>query len=182
MSDERIENEFDELEWLMSGRPVPFEVDGAHFALRQPAAIDIDRMRFVQTRANDWAMKEYRSDGMDQEPITEGMANGLQLLLQFYQGELNDAQGENDTDEARRIAREMDETEANWPQNLAEERARAHSRRVVARWIVNNLLEGDARELRRLTGDPLNHDDVIEATQKILRLVNFRPNLNGRQQ
>lgn len=37
-------DEFDVLEWLLSGKPVPLVIDGVEFALRQPKPLEVDKI------------------------------------------------------------------------------------------------------------------------------------------
>ena len=59
----------------------------------------------------------------------------------------------NNKDAAAPLAEDMEAM--NWPANLAEERAREDARRTTARWVIENLLEGDREEFRKATApDP----------------------------
>lgn len=176
-------DDFDLLERIVSGRPVTFEVDGAAFALRQPAPIEMDRLRFAQTRAYDRAIADYRADGMDGEPVTDGLVETKRLYLEALELSYQQANAGEDSEAARRAAEEMEAVERTWPKTLAEERARDHARRTVARWMLDNLLDGDKDELRRLGApDPLNRQEVIDAVQRMLAIVNHDPNSNRRTQ
>ena len=69
-------DEFDVLEWLMTGKPVPFVIDGVEFALRQPTPLEVDRMQYQQTRAHDKALADYRD--------APSLEEALYLLTQSY--------------------------------------------------------------------------------------------------
>jgi hypothetical protein len=173
--------EFEVLEWIVSGKPVPFEIDGMEFALRQPTPVEMDRMRLAQTRAHDKVMAEYRADGMDKEPVTAGLLETQRIYREALEAAYQQANADNDGEAARKAAEDMEDVDRLWPKNLAEERARDHARRTLARWMVDNLLNGSRDDLRRLTApDPLAHDAVVTATQQMLQIINHDPNSRRR--
>lgn len=172
-------DDFDLLEWIVNAKPVAFTVDGSEFSLRQPTPIEMDRLRFSQTRAYDRAYADYCADGLDNAPVTAGLVETKRIYLdaleQAYQNAGDDGRA------ARQAAEEMEAVERTWPKTLAEERARDHARRSTARWMLDNLLDGDRDELRRLGApDPLNRQEVIDAIQRMLAIVNHDPNSNRR--
>ena len=175
-------DEFEVLEWLMSGKPVSLAIDGVEFGLRQPTPLEVDRMQYQQTRAYDRALADYRADGLDNAPITAGLTETIRIYNEMQDAAYRQAQADGDTDEAIRIAREQENTTRQWPQTLAEERARDYARRVTARWCVDNLLEGDKAAWRELTApDPLERREVAQAVQRLLMLANHDPNSNRRK-
>jgi len=175
--------EFDTLTYVVSGDPVPFEIDGLSFGLRQPTPVEMDRMRFAQTKAHDRAMADYRADGLDQEPISAGLVETKRLYMEALEQAYQAANASGDSAGVRQAAQDMEDAETNWPRNLAEERSRDYARRALGRWIIDNLFAGDRDELRRLTApDPLAHGAVIEAVQRLLSIVNHDPNSSGRRQ
>ena len=176
-------DEFDLLDCIVNAKPVVFAVDGAEFALRQPTPAEMDRLRFAQTRAYDQAYSAYVADGLGDAPITAGAEETLRLYLEALEADYQRANEQGDGAEARRAAEEMDTARQQWPQSLAEERARDHSRRVTARWMLDNLLTGDRDELRRLGApDSLKREEVIAAVQRMFSIINHDPNLNRRTQ
>lgn len=177
MSDD---HEFDILETILSGAPVPIVIDDDTWNLRQPKPLEVDKMRRAQQLAHDTVMVEYRDAGLDKQPVSDAMQSMI--------GMFNTAQGQayeaamKDGDQV--AAREALEASAgmNWPASLAEERARDDARRAVARWIIDHLLEGDKEAFRRATApDPLNHSAVVASVTRMLSLVNHDPNSNGRR-
>lgn len=173
--------DFDVLAWVLSGDPVLFSVDGVEFAFRQPTPHEMDKMRFAQTKAYDKALAEYRADGLGNEAVSDGLVETKRLYGEALEAAYQQANADQDNEAVRQAAQDMEDMERNWPRNLAEERARDFARRTLARWIVDNLLDGDGGDLRRLTApDPLAHDAVIEATQRLLAIVNHDPNLTRR--
>lgn len=175
--------EFDALEYVISGDPVPFEIDGNQFALLQPSPLQTDRMRFAQTKAHDRAMAEYRAEGLDKEPVSDGLVETRRIYNEALEAAYQQANADNDGMAARKAAEDMEEVERSWPRNLAEERARDYARRAIARWIIDNLLQGDRDDLRRLTApDPLAHNAVVEAVQRLLSVINHDPNSPRRTQ
>ena len=176
-------DEFDLLEWIVSGKPVPFEIGGSQFALRQPSPVEMDKMRFAQTKAYDRAFAEYRADGLDKEPVTAGLVETRRIYNEALEAAYQQANADGDGAAARKAAEDMDEIARSWPANLAEERARDFARRTLARWMLENLLQGDRDDFRQLTApDPLNHDAVTAAVQRLLSIVNHDPNSNRRTQ
>lgn len=176
-------DEFDILEWLLTGKSVPLVIDGVEFSLRQPKPLEVDRMQYQQTRAFDMAMAEYKADGLSDEPITPDLAEAIRVYNELQEQLYQQAQADGDTEAATRVAREQERVARQQPQTLAEERARNYSRRVVARFIVDNLLEGDKAVWRELTTpDPLERAEVTAAVDKLLSLVNHNPNSNRRTQ
>jgi len=174
--------EFDVLEWLLSGKPVPLVIDGVEFTLRQPTPLEVDRMQYQQTRAHDKALADYRADGLDNEPVTDGLSETIRIYNEMQDMAYRQAQEAGDTDAATRIAREQEQTARQWPTTLADERARDFGRRTTARWCVDNLLEGDKTAWRELTTpDPLERREVAQAVQRLLMLVNHDPNSNRRK-
>lgn len=175
-------DEFDVLEWLMSGKPVPVTIDGVEFALRQPSPLETDRMQYQQTRAYDRALFDYRADGLGDAPVTAGLTETIRIYNEMQDAAYRQAQADGDTDEAIRIAREQEQVNRQWPRNLAEERARDHARKTTARWCIDNLLEGDKAIWRELTApDPLERREVTQAVQRLLMLANHDPNSNRRK-
>ena len=171
------------LEWVLSGDPVPFEIDGVGFAFRQPSPLEMDRMRFAQTKAHDKALAEYRAEGMADEPISDALVETKRLYREALEVAYQQANANEDGAAARQAAQDMEDIDTSWPRNLADERARDYARRTLARWIVDNLLTGDRDELRKLTApDPLADDAVIQATQRLLAIVNHDPNSRRRTQ
>lgn len=176
-------DEFSVLEWLISGKPVPFEIDGVQFALRQPKPIEVDKLQFLQARAFDRAMADYRADGLADEPVTASMAETIRIYTDLQERAYQDAQTAGDSETAIRIARDLEAAARQWPANLAQERARDYSRRVVSRFVVDTLLEGDRDAWRELTmPDPLERSEVAAAVGKLLALINHDPNSNRRTQ
>lgn len=176
-------DEFDVLEWLLSGKPVPLVIDGVEFALRQPKPLEVDRMQYQQTRAYDKALADYKADGLADEPITPGLAETIRIYNELQEQAYQQAQVNGDTETATRIAREQETIARQWPGSLAQERARDYARRTVARFIVDNLLDGDKAAWRELTApDPLERSEVTDAVGKLLSLVNHDPNSNRRTQ
>lgn len=176
-------DEFIVLEWLISGKPVPFEIDGVQFALRQPKPIEVDKLQFLQARAFDRAMADYRADGLADEPVTASMTETIRVYTDMQEHAYQDAQAAGDSETAIRIARDLEAAARQWPANLAQERARDYSRRVVSRLVVDTLLEGDRDAWRKLTmPDPLERSEVAAAVGKLLALINHDPNLNRRTQ
>lgn len=177
-----MSDEFDTLEWLLSGKPVPLVIDGCEFALRQPKPIEVDRLQQVEQRARDAVMRDYRADGLDQEPVSEGQAFMQRAYAESLEELFVTATEAGDTETARQAAEDMERIPRQWPKSLAEERARDYSRKVAYRWIVDTMLEGDRTAWRELTApDPLERVEVIEAVQKIAALINHDPNLNRRK-
>lgn len=175
-------SEFDVLEWLVSGKPVPLEIDGVTFALRQPTPLEVDRMQYQQTRAHDKALADYRADGLDTEPVTEALAETIRVYDEMQNAAYRAAQEAGDDEAAIRIAREQEQVARQWPRTLADERARDYARRTTARWCVDHLLEGDKPVWRELTApDPLERREVAQAVQRLLMLVNHDPNSNRRR-
>ena len=175
-------DEFDVLEWLMTGKPVPLKIDGVEFALRQPSPLEVDRMQYQQTRAHDKALADYRADGLASAPVTDGLAETIRIYDEMQNVAYKKAQEAGDTEAATRIAREQEQVARQWPRTLADERARDHARRTTARWCVDNLLEGDKTVWRELTApDPLERREVAQAVQRLLMLVNHDPNSNRRK-
>jgi hypothetical protein len=176
-------DDFDLLDWIVNAKPVAFEVDGVGFVLRQPSPVEMDRLRFAKTLAYDRAIAEYKADGLDEEPVTDGLTETRRLYLDALEADYQRANADNDGEAARRAAEEMEAVRGTWPKSLAEERARDHARRVTARWMLDNLLQGDRDELRRLGApDPLNRQEVIAAVQHMLSIINHDPNSNRRTQ
>ena len=183
---ERVEKEFDLTDWIMSGRPVPLEVDGGHFSLRQPTPAEVDRLRFVQDKSNAWAYNDAARDGLDEAPISAGLEAARGVVLELLERQYKEAEAEGDSDAMRSLDAEISATNTNWPQNRAQELAREYSRRAVARWMVDSLLADEdggtltvkqRREFVNATlPDALGHDAVIEATGRLLQLINYRPN------
>lgn len=175
-------DEFDVLEWLMTGKPVPLVIDGVEFALRQPTPLEVDRMQYQQTRARDKALADYRADGLDDEPVTDGLLETIRIYNDMQDMAYRQAQEAGDTEAAIRIANEQEQAARQWPRTLADERSRDFSRRTTARWCVDNLLEGDKAAWRELTApDPLERREVVQAVQRLLMLVNHDPNSNKRK-
>jgi len=176
-------DDFDLLGWIINAKPVEFDLDGASFSLRQPSPVEMDRLRFAQTRAYDRAYADYKADGLDNEPVTAGMDETRRLYLEALEADYQRANADSDGEAARRAAEEMEAVRGTWPKTLAEERARDHARRVTARWMLDNLLQGDRDELRRLCApDPLERREVIAAVQRMLSIINHDPNSNRRTQ
>lgn len=168
----------DLLALIVSGDDIAFEVDGQPFAFRQPRPMDIDRMRHAQTLAADTLRAEYRRAGLADEPVSAEMEAARTAYLAALEIAYTAARDEGDSDTARNAAADM---EIDWPETLVEERARAVTTRALGRWIVDNLLVGNRDDLLRLTRpDPLSHDAVIEAVQKVIRVTNYDPNLTRR--
>ena len=166
----------------MTGKPVPLAIGGVEFALRQPTPLEVDRMQYQQTRAYDKAFADYRADGLADEPVTAAMAETIRIYNEMQDMAYAQAQKDGDTETATDIAREQEKAARQWPQTLADERAREHARRTTARWCVDNLVEGDKDAWRELTmPDPLERSEVAQAVQKLLRLVNHDPNSNRRK-
>ena len=174
--------EFDVLEWLMSGKPVPLVIEGVEFGLRQPTPLEVDRMQYQQTRAYDRALADYRADGLGNAPVTDGMAETIRIYNEMQDAAYRQAQADGDTEATIRIAREQEQMARQWPRTLAEERARDHARKTTARWCVDNLLDGDKAIWRELTApDPLERREVMQAVQRLLALANHDPNSNRRK-
>ena len=175
-------DEFDVLEWLLSGKPVPLVIDGVEFALRQPTPLEVDRMQYQQTRAHDKALADYRADGLADAPVTAGLAETIRIYNEMQDIAYRQAQEAGDTEAATSIAREQERAAGQWPTTLADERARDHARRTTARWCIDNLLDGDKTAWRELTApDPLERREVAQALQRLLMLVNHDPNSNRRK-
>ena len=175
-------DDFDTLEWLLSGKPVPFSIDGVEFALRQPKPIEVDRLQLQQTRAYDRALADYRADGLDKEPISDGLAETIRIYNETLEQTFQDALTSGDNEAAKRAASDMETAQRQWPKSLAEERARDYARRAVARFITDTLLDGDKTAWRELTApDPLERTEVARAVAQLLRLVNHDPNSNRRR-
>lgn len=176
-------DEFDALHWILSGDPVPVEIDGAQFALRQPTPLEMDRLRFVQTKATDRALAEYRADGLADLPVSDELVEARRVYLAVLEAAYQQASENGDAEAARQAAQDMEDAERNWPRTLADERAREYSRRAVARWIVDTLLTGDREQFRKLTApDPLEHNAVVQAVQRLLAIINHDPNSRKRTQ
>lgn len=173
-------DEFDVLEMVLSGAPVPVVIGEQSWSLRQPKPLEVDKMRRAQQLAHDTVMAQYRAEGLDKQPISDGLAETIRLYGAAADAAYVAAMKEGDQDAAR--AALEDKSSINWPGSLAEERARDDARRATARWIVDNLLDGDREAWRLATApDPLNHSDVVVAVTRMLALVNHDPNLNGRR-
>ena len=176
-------DEFDVLAYVVSGEPVPFEVGGSAFAFRQPSPVQMDKLRFAQTRAYDQVYAEYRADGLDKEPVTPGLTETRRVYNEALEAVYQQANADGDGAAARKAAEDMDFIASHWPRNLAEERARDHAKRYSARWVVDNLLIGDKDDFRRLTApDPLNRAEVNDGVNRLFSVTNHDPNLNGRTQ
>ena len=172
------DNEFDVIETILSGEPIPLTIGEQTWQLRQPRPLEVDKMRRAQTLAYDSVMKDYRAAGMADEPVSKGMADLIAKYNAAQDTAYVEAMKANNKDAARAALEDMEKM--NWPANLAEERAREDARRTTARWVIENLLEGDREEFRKATApDPLNHSDVVAAVTKMLALINHDPNLNG---
>lgn len=166
----------------MSGKPVPLVIEGVEFGLRQPTPLEVDRMQYLQTRAYDRTLADYRADGLGNAPVTDGMAETIRIYNEMQDAAYRKAQADGDTEATIRIAREQEQMARQWPRTLAEERARDHARKTTARWCVDNLLEGDKAIWRELTApDPLERREVMQAVQRLLALANHDPNSNRRK-
>ena len=177
-----MSDEFDTLEWLLNGKPVPLTIDGCEFALRQPKPLEVDRLQFQQTRAYDRALADYRADNLDKEPVSAALAETMRVYNDMQEAAFKTANETGDSDAAYAIAADMDRSRGQWPKSLAEERARDYARRTVARFIVDTLLEGDKAAWRELTApDPLERSEVTAAVQRLLSLINHDPNSNRRK-
>ena len=175
-----MSDEFDVLETIMSGVPVPVVIGDATWNLRQPRPLEVDKMRRAQQLAHDTVMAEYRAEGLDKQPVSDAMAETIRMYGAAQEAAYKAAMKNADQATAREA---LDDLAAiHWPANLAEERARDDARRTVARWIIDHLLEGDKEAFRKATApDPLNHSDVVASVTRMLSLVNHDPNSNGRQ-
>ena len=69
------DNEFDVIETILSGEPIPLTIGEQTWQLRQPRPLEVDKMRRAQTLAYDSVMKDYRAAGMADEPVSKGMAD-----------------------------------------------------------------------------------------------------------
>lgn len=172
-------SDFDVLAYIVSGDPVPFDLDGVPFALRQPSPLEMDRARLAQQRAADRALADYRADGLADEPVSDALVETKRLYNEALEAAYQQASADGDTAAMRQAAEDMERAE--WPRNLAEERSRDYARRAIGRWIIDNLLTGDKNEFRRLTApDPLNRAEVAGAISRLLAIINHDPNLNRR--
>lgn len=175
------EREFDKLELLQSGGPVVFEIDGNEFKLRQPTPLEQDRMAFARTSTTDWAIVQYRNLGMDKEPISEASRETQRIYLEMLETDYNNANEAGDGERVREVAQMIDNVRGNWPTTLAEERARDMGTVAVRRFVLDRLFTGDRTAFERLTApDPLRHNAVSEAVDRLLAIVNHDPNSNGR--
>jgi hypothetical protein len=175
--------ELDIMEQVRAGLPVPFEIAGVAFALRQPRPAERDRLNAVETLAYDQTLASYRAAGLGAEPVSDSSMAVRRAMLEALEQDYQDANAANDGPAARQAAQDMQDIEANWPNSLAEERAREATRRASGRWIVDNMLDGDRAEFARLTApEPLNHMAVMEALDALRRLMTFDPNSAGRRQ
>lgn len=170
------------IEWVMSARPVPFEIDGHEFALRQMKPAERDRLNYVEKKTRDKVMADYRADGLDKLPISDELVEGMRIYNEALEQAYQEASKSGDAEATRQAALEMEKPLA-WPTSLAQERANEEVNRAAERWMVDNLLDGDKAEFARLTApDPINHYKVAEAVATLRRLTNHDPNLNGRRQ
>ena len=175
------EKEFDKLEWLHSGKPVPLVINSIEFGLRQPNELERDRMDFARLSASDWALAQYRSEGLDKEPITDASSETQRIYLEALETQYQAANDAGDGDGAREAAEMMERVRGNWPVNLADERSRDYGTIAVRRFVVDKLLVGNRKEFDELTRpDPLRHDAVSEAVDRLLSIINHDPNSNGR--
>ena len=78
---------------------------------------------------------------MADEPVSKGMADLIAMYNAAQDTAYVEAMKANDKDAARTALEDMEAM--NWPANLAEERAREDAQRTTARWVIENLLEGD---------------------------------------
>ncbi len=171
--------DFDVLTHIVSGDPVPFDIDGVPFALRQPSPLEMDRARLAQQRAADRALADYRAEGLADEPVSDALVETKRLYNEALEAAYQQANADGDTAAMRQVAEDMERAE--WPRNLAEERSRDYARRAIGRWIVDNLLTGDKSEFKRLTApDPLNRAEVAGAISRLLQIINHDPNSNRR--
>lgn len=174
-----MSDEFDVFETIMSGAPVPIVIGDETWNLRQPLPLEVDKMRRAQQLAHDTVVAEYRAAGLAAMPVSDGMTELIRMYNAAQEEAYTEAMKAGDQDKARAALEES--AGMNWPANLAEERARDDARRATARWIINNLLEGDNEAFRKATApDPLNHSAVVASVTRMLSLVNHDPNLNGR--
>lgn len=173
-------DEFDVLDMVLSGAPVPVTIGEQTWTLRQPKPLEVDKMRRAQQLAHDVVMVQYRAEGLDKQPISDALAATIRIYEDAADAAYEAAMKKGDQDTAR--AALEDKESITWPATLAEERARDDARRATARWIVDNLLDGDREAWRLATApDPLNHSAVVAAVTKMLALVNHDPNLNGQR-
>ena len=175
------EKEFDKLEWLHSGKPVPLVIGDVEFGLRQPSELERDRMDFARLSASDWALAQYRSEGLDKEPITDASRETQRIYLEALEVQYQAANDAGDGDGAREAAEMMERVRGNWPVNLADERSRDYGTIAVRRFVVDKLLVGNRKRFDELTRpDPLRHDAVSEAVDRLLSIINHDPNSSGR--
>ena len=178
-----MSDEWDVIEMVRSGAPVEFEIDGHAFALRQMTPAERDRLNYIETKTRDKVLADYRADGLDKQPVSDEMQSLIDMYLKTFEDAYQEAMKAGDNEAAIQAARDMDEVPQRWPKNLAQERANAAVRRTVGRWAVENLLDGDRAEFRRLTApEPLSHEAVIAALGRWQELATFDPNSHGRGQ
>ena len=176
-------SDFDVLTWIVSGDPVPFEIDGVSFALRQPTPLEMDRARLAQQRAADRALADYRADGLDKQPISDELQSMIDMYMAALEQAYKAALEADDQAAAIAVARDMEQAPLNWPTSLAQERVNAAVKRADGRWALDNLLEGDKAKFRELTApEPLSHDAVKDALEQWRELSTFDPNLHTRKQ
>lgn len=170
----------DELEMIMSGAPVPFELNGFSYALRQPTPLEVDRLRFVERTARAWAQSQPMIRELQDQP-----ASPLKMaLFDAKIAALREALG-GDSDEAVEAAEEIEVLQAIRPRNQAEERIQEYVRDSRNTWIVENLLvsldgvpltEAQRRQFR-LDARPsaAQRPGARDAAQMIMRLLTYTP-------
>jgi hypothetical protein len=170
------------VEWVMSAKPVPFEIDGHEFSLRQMKPAERDRLNYVEKKTRDKVMADYRADGLDKLPVSDELTEGIRIYNEALEYAYQQASASGDVEATKQAALDMEQPLA-WPTDLAHERANEEVNRASARWMVDNLLDGDRGAFDRLTApDPLNHDAVLEALATLRKRSTHDPNFNGRRQ
>ncbi len=173
----------DIIERVRSGEPVEFVIGDHRFALRQLSPAERDRLYYIETRARDKALADYRADGLDKQPVSDAMQEMQALYLAALEQAYQAALAEGDDETAIQAARDIEEAPARWPTTLAQERANEWVQRTMARWVVDNLLTGDRAAFVQATmPDPLTHTAVIDALAEWQRLAMFDPNSRRRGQ
>lgn len=173
----------DIIERVRSGEPVEFVIGDHRFALRQLSPAERDRLYYIETRARDKALADYRADGLDKEPVSDAMRETMALYMAALEQAYQFALAEDDDETAIQAARDMEEAPSRWPANLAQERANEWVRRTMARWVVDNLLVGERAVFVEATlPDPLTHTAVIDALAEWQKLAMFDPNSPRRSQ
>ena len=134
------------IDYIISGEPLPLELFGRAFTLRQPSPNEYDMVRAIEAAAYHSELERLRDAGLDVFAVSDDMAMFRRLQIEATKAQI---EREDDPDELRELEDRLSNIERPDTRNRAEELASNHGRRVRDRWIFEHcLLDGDGRPLR----------------------------------